>query len=300
MIYRVTHTTVHDFSKSVSLSHNLVHLTPRSDERQTCLHYERDIVPSPSVVRDDVDYFGNARTYYTLETPHDNLTVRVTSVVEVHPVSTPDPAGTPPWESVRDQLSLDRSPAVLEACQFAFDSSFIKVSTDLAAYALPSFSPGRPLLEAALDLTARIHRDFRYDQTATTLGTSLQEVLALRRGVCQDFAHLQIACLRSLGLSARYVSGYLLTTPPPGQPRLVGFDASHAWLSIWCPELGWVDLDPTNDLIPSDRHIVVAWGRDYDDVSPIKGVNLGGGRHSVRVAVSVTPDDSAGALTGRA
>jgi transglutaminase-like putative cysteine protease len=193
---------------------------------------------------------------------------------------------------VREALCVDRSAEGLEACQFAFDSSSIKVNAELASYAVPSFAPGRPLLEAALDLTGRIHRDFRYDPSATSLATPLEEVLALRRGVCQDFAHLQIGCLRSLGLSARYVSGYLHTVPPAGSARLVGADASHAWVSLYCPGLGWIDLDPTNDMIPQEMHIVLAWGRDYDDVSPIKGVNLGGGRQSVRVAVSVTPEES--------
>jgi transglutaminase-like putative cysteine protease len=295
MNYRVTHTTIYYYSKPVSLSHNIVHLTPRSDDRQTCVHRELEITPAPVLVKDEVDYFGNATTYFTLEEPHDQLTVRATSLVEVRPAATPRaraqaltvPDGTPAWESVRDQLSLDRSPRGLDACQFAFDSSYIKASAELISYALPSFPEGRPILEAALDLTHRIYQDFRYDPTATTLGTPLMEVMTLRRGVCQDFAHLQIACLRSLGLAARYVSGYLHTVPAPGRPRLVGADASHAWPSVYCLGSGWIDVDPTNDVIPAEHHIVLAWGRDYDDVSPIKGVNLGGGRHSVSVGVDV-------------
>ena len=194
---------------------------------------------------------------------------------------------TPPWESVRALLEQDHSPPGLEARQFVYDSHYVKASPALAAYAAPSFPANRPVLEAARDLTRRIHQDFQYDPKATTVATPIQEVLEHRRGVCQDFAHLQIGCLRALGLSARYISGYLRTVPPPGQERLVGVDASHAWLSVYCPGWGWVDLDPTNDLIPSDGHLVLAWGRDYDDVSPVKGVNLGGGRHSVIVGVDV-------------
>jgi transglutaminase-like putative cysteine protease len=194
-----------------------------------------------------------------------------------------------PWEAVRDQLAVDRSPAVLEAYQYVFDSPHVPTSSDLAAFAAISFTPGRPWLEALLDLTRRIYTEFKYDKTATNIRTPPGEVLRLRRGVCQDFAHLQIGCLRSLGLAARYVSGYLVTSPPPGQPRLVGADASHAWLSAYSPEQGWVDVDPTNDLIPSLKHVSLAWGRDYSDVSPIKGVYIGGGHNGMTVAVDVMP-----------
>jgi transglutaminase-like putative cysteine protease len=189
---------------------------------------------------------------------------------------------------VRDQLPADRNPTVLDAYQFVFDSRYVRSSAELADYARPSFTPGRPMLDAVLDLTRRVHQDFRYDQRATTVTTPLREVFAQRRGVCQDFAHLEIGCLRSLGLAARYVSGYLCTDPPPDQVRLVGADATHAWLSVYCREFGWIDVDPTNDRMPSDQHILLAWGRDYDDVSPIKGVILGGGQHVVKVAVEVT------------
>ena len=190
-----------------------------------------------------------------------------------------------------DVSHIDRSPATLEAYQFVFGSRYTPASPELAAYALHSFASGRPMLEGVLDLTARIHRDFVYDPRATTVATPLKEVFAKRRGVCQDFAHLELACLRSLGLAARYVSGYLCTNPGQGQRRLLGADATHAWLSVWCPRLGWVDVDPTNDLVPSDKHILLAWGRDYDDVSPIKGVILGGGQHVVQVGVEVTRMD---------
>jgi transglutaminase-like putative cysteine protease len=175
----------------------------------------------------------------------------------------------------------------LEAYQFVFPSTYVPFLEELAAYANPSFAAGRPLLAAVLELSERIHRDFRFDVLATNVATPLREVLARRCGVCQDFAHLQIGCLRALGLAARYVSGYLLTRPPPGEPRLVGGDASHAWLSVYYPALGWIDVDPTNNLVPSDQHITLAWGRDYEDVSPIKGVLLGGGEQGVSVGVDV-------------
>ena len=225
--------------------------------------------------------------FFTVQEPHRQLIVRAEHTTEIEPYWGPDPAQTPAWEDVRDQLALARDAEALDAYQYVFDSPYVRVSADLAAYAAPSFWPRRPILEAALDLTARIHSEFRYDPKATTLSTTLAEVLAGRHGVCQDFAHLEIGCLRSLGLAARYVSGYLLTQPPEGTERLIGADASHAWLSSWCPGFGWIDVDPTNNLIPSAEHILLGWGRDYDDVSPIKGVILGGGEHQVRVSVDV-------------
>jgi transglutaminase-like putative cysteine protease len=287
MTYRVTHKTSYTYSSSVSLCHNLAHLTPRHASRQACLHSELLVDPAPTLLKPQLDFFGNRTTYFTIEQPHDQLTVTAVSLTEVLPFTPPPLHQSPPWESVRDQLQTDVTPHGLEARQFLLDSSYVKSHADLAAYAAPSFSAGRPLLAAARELTERIHADFRYDSKATTVHTPLHEFFRLRRGVCQDFAHLQIACLRSLGLAARYVSGYLRTHTLPGQQRLRGADASHAWLAVYCLDFGWIDLDPTNNLIPSDSHILLAWGRDYDDVSPIKGVNLGGGSHSVQVAVDV-------------
>jgi transglutaminase-like putative cysteine protease len=235
------------------------------------------------------DFFGNPVTFFTIQEPHHELTVTAHHMVSVSPFALPEPAQTPAWEEVRQVLSSDRGPRSLDVYQFVFDSPYVTTDPELADYAAASFAAGRPLLEAVLDLTRRIHTDFRYDTKATTVATPLSEVFSARRGVCQDFAHLQIGCLRSLGLAARYISGYLLTTPPPGQQRLVGADASHAWLSVYCPGFGWIDVDPTNNQVPSDQHILLAWGRDYDDVSPIKGVILGGGQHTVSVAVDVVP-----------
>ncbi len=236
-----------------------------------------------------IDYFGNTATFATIEEPHRKLSVTAVNVAEIVPVSAPAAEQTPPWETVREQLRTDVGSDVLAASQFAFDSPYVSTDDRFASYAAPSFPPGRPILAAVLDLTARIHAEFRYDPTATTIATPIKEVLEQRHGVCQDFAHLQIGCLRSLGLAARYVSGYLVNTHTPGRPQPVGAEASHAWISFFCPGFGWIDLDPTNNQIPYDRHIVLAWGRDYDDVSPIKGVILGGGNHTVKVTVDIVP-----------
>jgi transglutaminase-like putative cysteine protease len=291
MQYQVTHVTTYQYSEPVSLCQNLAHLTPRDVPGQRCLHTALSVAPEPAVLSDRVDYFGNPSTFFTVQEPHRELVVTASHLIQLSPGPAADPSRSPPWEEARDLLEADRSPATLEAYQFVFGSRYIQPSPELAAYALPSFAPRRPLLEGVLDLTARVHHDFVYDPRATTVATPLPEVFAKRRGVCQDFAHLEIACLRSLGLAARYVSGYLCTSAKHGQHRLVGADATHAWLSVWCPGEDWVDVDPTNDLVPSDKHLLLAWGRDYDDVSPIKGVILGGGQHAVRVAVDVTRVD---------
>jgi transglutaminase-like putative cysteine protease len=297
MIYRVTHTTTYSYSEPVTLCHNLVHLAPRETPGQKTRPHQLLVSPLPAVSKSHTDFFGNHAQFFTVQEPHKRLSVTARSTMHVTEAGPPEVHGTPPWEQVRGALESDRSKPGLDTYQFAFDSPYVKTGPDLADYAAPSFPTERPLLEAVLDLTQRIHRDFRYDHTATTVATPIHEVLRLRRGVCQDFAHLQIGCLRSLGLAARYVSGYLLTNPPPGQQRLVGADASHAWLAVYCPILEkgptpwtagtWIDLDPTNNQIPSNKHITLAWGRDYDDVSPIKGVILGGGQHSVTVGVDV-------------
>lgn len=295
MIYRVNHTTTYVYSDAVSLCQNLCHLTPRPGPQQSCLQSYLQVTPHPAIFTTETDYFGNPATFFSVQEPHQQLVVTATHVAQVTPYLPPDPAATPPWDEVRDRLARDRGPLVLDAYQFVFDSPLIPTHPELADYASLSFAPGRPLLEAALDLTRRIYTEFRYDPRATTVTTPLRTVFANRRGVCQDFAHLEIACLRSLGLAARYVSGYLCTLPPPGQPRLVGADASHAWASVYCPFSGWIDLDPTNNHIPSDKHVLLAWGRDYDDVSPIKGVILGGGHHTVEVSVDVVPSEVDGA-----
>ncbi len=300
MIYRIKHITTYKYSSPVSLCHNLAHLSPREAPRQRCRETQMQVLPAPAVEKAHVDYFGNPVIFFTVQEPHQKLVVTAEHTTEISPFQCPEPSQTLPWESVRDQLASSHDPDGIDAYQYVFDSPYIRASADLAAYAKPSFWPGRPILEAVLDLTKRIYREFRYDPDATNLSTTLAEVLAERHGVCQDFAHLQIGCMRSLGLAARYISGYLLSKPPEGKQRLVGADASHAWISFWCPGFGWIDADPTNDMVPSDEHIILGWGRDYDDVSPIKGVILGGGQHRVLVSVDVAPADETAAPVGLA
>ena len=291
MIYHVRHETTYQYPNDVSISHNLVHLTARASPRQIPLRDSLSLSIIPAVQTSQLDYFGNPVVAFTIQEPHRTLSVSAINVVDVLPRPLLDPAQTTPWEQVHYQLGHDRLMQTLDAFQFVFDSPYVKCDQCLYEYAVRSFPPGRPVYEAVIDLSRRIHADFAFDSSATTIATPLSEVLRLRRGVCQDFAHFAIGCLRSLGLAARYVSGYLMTNPPPGRPRLIGADASHAWLSVYCPRYGWLDIDPTNDMIPGDSHILVAWGRDYDDVSPIKGVILGGGRHSLHVAVDVARMD---------
>jgi transglutaminase-like putative cysteine protease len=288
MKYEVTHRTSYHYAEPVTLGHNSSHLTPRTLGHQRCLSNRLVILPAPSCLRSWTDYFGNQTTYFTVEEEHRELSV--TAVSEVAMESPPQPPlATAAWEEVRDGLGRYAPPVDLAPAPYVFDSPCVVRDDRLASYASMLFTPGRALLEAALDLTARIYREFRYDPTATSVSTPTMEVFEKRRGVCQDFAHLEIACLRSLGLAARYVSGYLLTDPRPGQPKLVGADATHAWLSIFCPGHGWVDLDPTNNVIPQTRHVTLAWGRDYGDVCPIKGLFLGGGSHWMSLAVDVVP-----------
>ena len=286
MIYNVSHKTTFTYSQSVSISQHLLHLAPRTSPQQSCRRHALVVEPAPTLIKDDVDYFGNPMSYLTIEESHDELTIVSSSTVEVTPPTVPPASETPPWDQVASAISRATRRDELDAFQFAFSSPFTGSSL-AGAFTLSVFEPGRPILEAALDLMDRIYREFKYEGGVTDVYTPVDQVLTDRRGVCQDFAHLQIACLRSLGLPARYVSGYLLTHPPEGQEKLVGADASHAWLAIWIPGYGWIDLDPTNNVIPGDEHITVAWGRDYGDVSPINGLVIGGGEHKIDVAVDV-------------
>jgi transglutaminase-like putative cysteine protease len=289
VIYRVRHVTTYTYEDPVSVSHHLLRLTPRNLPGQVCHETQISILPEPPVTTTGSDYFGNIQTFFTLQEPHDSLVVEATSELEVHAAKPPDLSASPPWETVVESLVTDHSEEGLDAYQFVFDSQRVAASRELADYARSAFPTGRPLLQAVLELMRKLHRDFRFDAKATEVSTPVQEFFQKRRGVCQDFAHLQIACLRSLGLPARYISGYLRTLPPPGQPRLVGADASHAWCSAWSPGAGWVDFDPTNNCVPTDGHITVAWGRDYSDVSPIHGVLLGGAKHTLDAGVDVMP-----------
>ena len=287
MRYQVTHETIYRYESPVVLSQQMLHLTPRALEYQAVGKHRISIEPAPAETGSRNDYFGNPVTQIVLSSPHASLRVLAESLVSVDERAYA--GGAEPWEAVRDRLRAPAGEQMLEPVQHLYASPHIEMFRELAAYAESSFAPGRPLPDAARDLAHRIHADFRFDPKATSVSTPLREVLSKRRGVCQDFAHLMIGCLRTLGLAARYVSGYILTTPPPGKPRLVGADASHAWVSVWCGDAGWMDLDPTNDVLAGDEHITLAWGRDFSDVTPMRGVILGGGDQELEVRVTVTP-----------
>jgi transglutaminase-like putative cysteine protease len=283
-LYRVRHVTDYVYSQAVTTSHHELHLLPRAAPGQQ-IHAESLLVtPLPAVRRDRLDWFGNRTTHLAIHERHTRLTVTSDLEIEVERAPVADPAGT--WEEARDAVRRQADADTRAAVEFALASPRAAPSRAALAFATPSFPAGRPLAEAARDLMRRIHAGFVYDQSATDVSTSVDEVLKKARGVCQDFAHVQIACLRALGLAARYVSGYLVTRP--GRQELVGADASHAWLSVRAADGSWLDLDPTNDVVPTDRHIVLAEGRDFGDVTPMRGVILGGGRHELSVGVDVT------------
>ncbi|MDO3379249.1 transglutaminase family protein [Geoalkalibacter halelectricus] len=287
MNYRVTHTTEFVYEAKVGLCYNEARLLPRELPYQKLLSSGLHIDPPPNDYYERFDYFGNRTVYFSTQQPHERLEVTATSEVEVSPSTLLEQNSALSWEAARDQLRQGHSAQILEACQFILDSPSVGVDEQLAEYARPSFAPGRGLVEGVHDLMQRIFREFKYDPEFSTLATPLKEVLEHRSGVCQDFAHLAIGCLRSQGLAARYVSGYIETQPPPGKERLVGADASHAWFSVFVPDLGWLDFDPTNNQLPGEQHITLAWGRDFSDVTPLKGVAYGGGKHELKVAVDV-------------
>ncbi len=271
--YRVTHRTRYRYAEEVAASYGLAHLLPRDTPGQVCRSARLDVVPTPDLVRERTDFFGNRALHFSLHEPHVELAVTATSVVEVTGTA-PDlrVLAQRPWEDVRDTVRAGTDAALLDARTFVLDSPLVRSSARLRDWGATSFRPGRPVVEAVVDLCGRIHHDFTFEPGATDVSTTAEELLDDGRGVCQDFAHLMVGCLRSLGLPARYVSGYLETRPPPGEPRLQGSDVSHAWASIHLPVVGWFDLDPTNDLVVGDQHITTAWGRDYADVTPLKGV----------------------------
>jgi transglutaminase-like putative cysteine protease len=291
MIYRIIHKTTYTYKQPVSFGTHVAYLIPRSQPHHLCTSHELVVTPAPASIRERSDYFGNAFAFFTIQEPHEELAIEARSRVIVEGPSVKWPSSAPAWDDVVRSLPSDLREAELDAYQFVFESPRVTPGSAFAAYASPSFPPGRPLTEALLDLTSRIHKDLHFDSKATNVRTSPAEVLRSRRGVCQDFAQLQVACLRSLGLAARYVSGYIRTYPPAGQPRLAGADASHAWVSVYCPGTGWLDVDPTNNLIPSESHVTLAWGRDYGDVSPVRGVILGGRDHKLQVGVDMEPLD---------
>lgn len=288
MKYRITHKTLYNYNDAVTLCHNEAHLRPRHATYQHCLHSQMNVTPLPTRQDNRPDYFGNVVTYFSIEYPHKVLTVTGISDIKIqHPGVVNLPTYSPPWEQVRDTLENSLDPQDLDARELVLDSPFINPNELLYTYAQPSFLPNRPILDAVRDLMNRISTEFTYDPLFTTIITPLEEVLKHRRGVCQDFAHLMIGCIRAMGLAARYVSGYLETLPPPGQQKLQGSDASHAWLAIYVPQQGWTDFDPTNNQIPTTQHITTAWGRDYSDVTPLKGTIFGGSEHTLTVSVDV-------------
>jgi transglutaminase-like putative cysteine protease len=289
MKLNVVHETHYTYSSPVVLSQQLLHLTPRPLPWQERHAHRISIEPAPGEYDERDDYFGNRSAIALIAEPHRDLLVRASSEVSVAPrekeaLARPQTS----WESVREQARTG------DAAEFLYESPHVETWRELAEFAARSFARGRGALEAALDLVHRIHREFEFDKTATSVSTPLREVMKRRRGVCQDFAHLMIGALRAHGLPARYVSGYLLTEPAPGRPRLIGADASHAWVSVWCGEAAgdagsWIDLDPTNDCLVDDEHITLGWGRDFGDVTPMRGVILGGDEQELKVRVTVSP-----------
>jgi transglutaminase-like putative cysteine protease len=289
MVYDVSHRTTYSYSYPVSVGEHVACLKPRSSSQNEVLQNTLLIHPAPATYSERMDYFGNVLSFFTIEEPHKELVVEAVSQVRVDRNRELSSASARPWEESATPLSGDHSVEGLAAYQFQFASPRVRLNPQFASYALTSFTPGRAMPEALMDLTTRIHKDFRFDAKATSVRTPTEEVFEKRHGVCQDFAHVQIACLRSINVAARYVSGYLRTYPPPGKPRLIGADASHAWVSAYSCGQGWLDVDPTNNVAPSDGHVTLAWGRDYGDVSPLRGLILGGGENTLKVEVDIVP-----------
>lgn len=305
MLLHLVHETRYAYSPTVESAHHVLHLKPASHAGQQLLSHQLTISPQPAQMHELPDVYGNTRTFFSLHTPHEELTVVAESVVSTLaiPQASLTSAGLA-WEQVREQFRYQAGAAYDSACEFVFASPYVPRDEAFAEFARPSFTPGRPLPEAAEHLMQRIHTEMAYDSDSTEVGTPALEALQLRKGVCQDFAHIMVACCRSMGVPARYVSGYLLTNPAPGQPRLIGSDASHAWASVYCPlasDAGgmrlaagqnagvWLDFDPTNNRAPGEDYVTLATGRDFLDVSPMRGVIRGGARHVLDVAVTVTP-----------
>ena len=289
MIYDVSHRTVYRYSTPVAQSQHIVHISPRAIERQRIKGHALLIEPPPTIRTEREDVYGNRVVMFDIEQEHKELVIHARSTIGVTAPRPIDLAASMPWEAVVAAVADPKPGIDLEVARYACASKHTRATPEVAAYARGFFPAGRPVLQGTWDLIANIYDEFTFDATATDISTPVTQVLHQRRGVCQDFSHLALACLRSMRLSARYVSGYILTSPPPGVPRLAGADASHAWIAVWSPAFGWVDFDPTNRLIPRDGHITIAYGRDYDDVSPISGILLGGNDHTVHVGVDVVP-----------
>ncbi len=297
--YHVLHETTYEYGSPVSLSQQQLHLSPRFLPWQSVHEQRIDIEPVPTWRRDGQDAFGNPVSWISFHAPHESLRIRSAMNISVRPhmPASADLEDSIAWDKLRERLAYDAAQPPLaedlEAVRFLFESPHVRVKHELAQYAADCFAPGTPVLVGARALMAKIFDEFEFDPEATTVSTPILEVLENKRGVCQDFAHLMIGCLRALGLAARYVSGYLLTRPPPGKPRLIGADASHAWVSVYAPGTAddWVDFDPTNNLLPDTEHITLALGRDFSDISPLRGIILGGGSAEPEVAVTVVPLD---------
>jgi transglutaminase-like putative cysteine protease len=289
MRYRVRHVSRYGYGSPVELAAHMVHLRPRPRAWQTVISQEITTQPTPARRRDGMDYFGNLVTWLFLDLPHADFVVTADSVVEVLYPLPPNPADTPAWEHV---VEAARGPEGWQEGEFQFGSAMAPVDAATRAFAAECFTPGRPILEALIELNNRIYTEFRFRSGVTTISTPVSQVMQRREGVCQDFSHLMISALRGLGLPARYTSGYIRTRPPPGQKRRQGTDQSHAWIGCWLgPRHGWVDLDPTNGILVRDEHVLLGWGRDYADVSPVRGVILGGGDHTLSVSVDLAPLD---------
>ena len=287
MRYRVRHVTRYAYGSPVELAAHMMHLRPRLRAGQTVISERIVTTPPAARRRDGHDHFGNWVTWLFLDLPHADFEAVAEAVVDVSGLPIPPTAETPPWEAV---VQAARTPEGWQAVEFSFPSSLAPADAEATAYAAQSFPAGRPALEGLLDLNSRICADFRFRSGVTGVNTPVSEVMARREGVCQDFTHVMISALRGLGLPARYSSGYIRTRPPPGQVRRRGADQSHAWVGCWLgPAHGWIELDPTNGIVVSQEHVLLGWGRDFRDVSPVQGVILGGGDHTVSVGVDLEP-----------
>ncbi len=292
MRYLLSHRTSYSYASSVDSAHHIAHLRAREFPGQQVTSIGIDTNPAPALAAQHLDHFGNHIDIYRIDQPHNRFDIEVRAEIDVRFPDPPPAASTPPWEEIRSTLNGDGFPVAVEASEFVHDSPLVPSVEALRAYGAPSFRAGRPILEAARELTSRIKADFAYQPGATDISTPLDEVFAGKSGVCQDFAHVEIAALRAHGLAAGYVSGYIRTVHSRSELALRGADASHAWVAVWCgAATGWVHLDPTNDLVASEDHVAVAWGRDFADVSPLRGVILGGESHTYSVAVTLVPTD---------
>lgn len=286
--FRIRHDTHYRYSTDVSLSHQVVRVEPRHTAKQRVISARTIVLPTPAEEMVWQDGFGNHQRTLMIGTPHRELQVKADSIVEIEPAVSPDDLQSPPFEIVAEGITTGHQAFVAEAAEWAYPSHYTPIDQEIEAFAQQSFQAGRPILNAVLALNKRIFDEFSFDSDATTIDTRPAQVLADRRGVCQDFTHLMLACLRALHLPSRYVSGYLLTRPPEGREKMIGADASHAWVSVWVPQMGWVDFDPTNGIMPMDEHITLGWGLDYGDVAPVAGVVFGGGDQILKVAVDVS------------